>query len=62
MLMPGHNVMTLCPAALMAILQRHLQSTQGKTNDPSIRVTDLTIDSDGVHFVLTTDAPTPKET
>ena len=52
--MPGRNSIEYCRAALMAIVQRHLQTTQGKTNDPKITVTGLHYRDGAIVFDVTT--------
>lgn len=56
MIMPGRNTLVLCAEALRAIVERHLNETQRKSDDPKIRVTlaDINEEGDNVLFHVTT--------
>lgn len=57
MIMAGNNKLTLCPEALRCIVQRHLRSTQAKTDDPRIHVRSVAFLGGDLVCLITTDEP-----
>lgn len=55
MILPGNNQIHLCPRALMEIVEKHLQESQYRREDPPIRVTWVKASDGGFEFSVTTD-------
>jgi hypothetical protein len=57
-ILPGNNSITLCPAAVMKIVEEHINSKMyGSRDDPKVRVTRVkaTADTSSFEFSITTD-------